>query len=329
MSASLVVVGDRLGLYKAMWDAGPLTPAELAQRTDNHERCIREWLNNQAAGGYVNYDAGTGRYALSDEQAVALADEASPFFVVGAFQIVSAIQKAVPRILEAFRNGKGLDWCDHDADLYHGTERFFRPNYARHLVAEWIPALDGVQAKLERGARVADVGCGHGASTILMAQAFPNSHFRGYDYHHLSIEAARQRAQAARVTDRVEFHMGESIDFPGEGFDLVCHFDALHDMGDPYGAAHHVREVLARGGTWMVVEPFSSDRPEENHNPVGRVYYAASTMICVPASMAHEGPALGAQAGPSRIQEVARAAGFERFRVAATTPFNQVFEIRS
>jgi SAM-dependent methyltransferase len=328
MSASLVLIGDRLGLYKAMADAGPLTPKDLAARTGTNERYIREWLNNQAAGGYVEYDAASGGYSLPPEQALALAEEQSPAFVQGAFQIIAATQKAMPAIEDAFRTGRGLDWCDHDPDLYFGTERFFRPNYAGHLVAEWIPALDGTRAKLERGARVADVGCGHGSSTILMAKAFPKSHFTGFDYHHQSIETARARAAQAKVKDRVEFHVAESIDFPGRDFDLVCNFDSLHDMGDPHGAARHVAEVLAKDGTWMIVEPIAGDRPEDNHNPVGRVYYAASTMICVPASMAHEGPALGAQAGPGRLAEVVRAAGFTKFRVAARSPFNQVIEAR-
>lgn len=329
MSSSLVLLGDRLGLYRAMADAGPLTARELAARTGTHERYVREWLDNQAAGGYVAYDAPSGRYALPPEQALALADETSTAFVQGAFQIIAATQKALPDIERAFRTGGGLDWCDHDPDLYFGTERFFRPNYAAHLIDEWIPALDGVREKLVRGAKVADVGCGHGASTVLMAQAFPNSRFSGFDYHHPSIEAARARAAAARLKDRALFHVGESIDFPGENFDLVCHFDSLHDMGDPYGAARHVREVMAKDGTWMIVEPIAGDRPEENHNPVGRVYFAASTMLCVPASMAHQGPALGAQAGPARIRDVARAAGFTRFRIAAKSPFNQVFEVRN
>ncbi len=329
MSASLVLIGDRLGLYKAMADAGPLTPKDLAARTGTNERYIREWLNNQAAGGYVQYDPPSGTYTLPPEQSLALADEQSTAFMQGAFQIIAATQKALPAIESAFRTGAGLDWCDHDPDLYFGTERFFRPNYAGHLVAEWIPALEGVRAKLERGGLVADVGCGHGSSTILMARAFPNSQFVGFDYHHQSIEAARARVANDRaVKGRIEFHVAESIDFPGKDFDLVCHFDSLHDMGDPNGAARHVAEVIAKDGTWMIVEPMAGDRPEENHNPVGRVYYAASTMLCVPASMAHQGPALGAQAGPARLTEVVRAAGFGKVRVAAKTPFNQVLEVR-
>lgn len=328
MSASLVLIGDRLGLYKALAQGGPMTPRELAARTATNERYIREWLDNQAAGGYVAYEPGSARYSLPPEQALALADDTSTVFLPGAFQIIAATQKALPRIERAFQTGEGLDWCDHDPDLYNGTERFFRPNYAGHLVSEWLPALDGVRSKLQAGAKVADVGCGHGSSTILMAQAYPQSRFIGFDYHHQSVEAARERARKANVTDRAAFHVGESVDFPGSDFDLVCHFDSLHDMGDPFGAARHVREVLKDDGTWMIVEPMSKDRPEENHNPVGRVFYAASTMICVPASMAHRGPALGAQAGPKRLENVVREAGFTKVRTAATTPFNQVLEVK-
>jgi len=328
MSAALVLIGDRLGLYRALAAAGPQTSAGLAEITGTHERYVREWLGNQAAGNYVTYDPATGRYAIPAEQALALADETSTVFLPGAFQIVAAAFAAAPRIEAAFRTGEGLDWCDHHAHLYEGTERFFRPNYAGHLVAEWIPALEGVREKLERGARVADVGCGHGSSTILMAKAFPKSRFIGFDYHHLSIEAARKRAAEAGLDDRVTFQIGESTDFPGGGFDLVCNFDSLHDMGDPVGASRHVRDVLAKDGTWMIVEPFAGDRVEDNLNPVGRVYYAASTMICVPASLAHDGPALGAQAGEERLRGLVTGAGFGRFRRAAATPFNIVFEAR-
>ncbi|MBP7148626.1 MAG: methyltransferase domain-containing protein [Acidobacteria bacterium] len=328
VSAAMVLTGDRLGLYKAMRDAGPLTPKELATRTHTAERYVREWLNNQAAGGYVAYDAESGRFTLPEEQATALADETSPFFIAGGFQITSAIWKARPQIEENFRTGHGLDWCDHDPALYEGTERFFKPLYVGNLVQNWIPALEGVDEKLRRGARVADVGCGHGASTLLMAQAYPNSEFTGFDYHHQSVEAARARAREARLTDRVSFHVGESTDFPGSDFDLVCHFDCLHDMGDPYGAARHVREVIKKDGTWMIVEPYAEDGPELNHNPVGRVYYGASTFVCVPASLAHEGPALGAQAGFGKLKEVAQSAGFSRVRRAITTPFNQIIEAR-
>lgn len=329
MSAALVLIGDRLGLYRALAAAGPQTPEGLAEITGTHERYVREWLANQAAGGYVTYEPQTGCYAIPPEQALALADDKSTVFLPGAFQIIAAAFAAAPRIEEAFCTGEGVDWCDHHAHLYEGTERFFRPNYAGHLVSSWIPSLDGVEEKLRRGARVADVGCGHGASTVLMAQSYPQSRFVGFDYHHLSVEAARRRAADAGVGDRVHFHVGESTDFPGQAFDLVCNFDSLHDMGDPLGAARHVREILAEGGTWMIVEPFAGDRVEDNLNPVGRVYYAASTMICVPASLAHDGPALGAQAGEARLRELITSAGFGRFRRVAETPFNIVYEARA
>ena len=331
MSAALVLIGDRLGLYKAMAAAGPLTPAELAVKTSTHERYVREWLNNQAAGGYVHYDPATQKYDLPPEQAFALADESSPAFVGGAFQIIAAVMKAVPRMEENFRTGKGLDWCDHHHDLFLGTERFFRPNYAGNLVASWIPSLDGVEQKLKAGANAADIGCGLGASTILMAQAFPNSRFWGFDFHAQSIEIARQRAQAAGVADRVTFQVAKSTDYPdanGKPFDFISHFDCLHDMGDPTGAARHVHDTIASDGTWMIVEPFAGDAPEENLNPVGRVYYAASTMICVPASIAHDGPALGAQAGEATLKKVVTDGGFTRFRRATQTPFNLVLEAR-
>jgi 2-polyprenyl-3-methyl-5-hydroxy-6-metoxy-1,4-benzoquinol methylase len=331
MSAALVLIGDRLGLYKAMAASGPLTSTELATRTGTNERYVREWLNNQAAGGYVTYDAATKCYTLPPEQAFALADETSPAFVGGAFQIISAVMKAVPRMEENFRTGKGLDWCDHSHDLFLGTERFFRPNYAGNLVSNWIPSLHGVEQKLKAGASAADVGCGLGASTILMAQAFPKSRFWGFDFHPASIDLARQRAKEAGVADRVTFQVAKSTDYPtadGRPFDFVACFDCLHDMGDPAGAARHVRKNLAPDGTWMIVEPFAGDAPEHNLNPVGRVFYAASTMICVPASVAHSGPALGAQAGEAKLKEVVTAGGFTRFRRATETPFNLVLEAR-
>jgi SAM-dependent methyltransferase len=328
MSAVLALTGDQLGLYKAMAGAGPLTPAELAQRTGTTERYLREWLANQAAGGYLQYDAAAGTYTLPEEQAYALADENSPVFLAGAFQVVSAVFKAQPRIAENFKTGAGLDWSEHDRALFEGTERFFRPNYLGNLVSSWIPALDGVEAKLRRGAKVADIGCGHGASTILMAQAFPKSKFVGFDYHPPSIATARRRAEQAGVADRTTFEVARSTDYPGTGYDLVAHFDCLHDMGDPVGAARHVRETLAADGTWMIVEPFAGDRVEDNLNPVGRVFYAASTMICVPASLAQHGPALGAQAGEARLRDVVTRGGFHRFRRATQTPFNLILEAR-
>ena len=328
MSVALVLIGDKLGLYKAMAQAGPVTPAELARRTGTAERYVREWLANQAAGGYVTYEPGSGRYTLPAEQALALADETSPVLLPGAFQLIAAVLKAEPRIMENFRTGAGMDWGDHDPGLFAGTERFFRPNYLGHLVSEWIPALGGVGEKLRRGAKVADVGCGCGASTVLLAQAYPSSRFVGFDYHRPSIEVARQRAQEAGVAGRVTFEVARSTDYPGRGYDLVAHFDCLHDMGDPVGAARHVRETLDPDGTWMIVEPFAGDRVEENLNPVGRVFYAASTMVCVPASLAQNGPALGAQAGEARLREVVTAGGFTRFRRATQTPFNLVLEAR-
>jgi 2-polyprenyl-3-methyl-5-hydroxy-6-metoxy-1,4-benzoquinol methylase len=327
MSANMVLIGDRLGLYKAMAAKGPVTPAELAKATKTAERYVREWLGNQAAGGYVTYDATTGRYMLPPEQAAALADESSPFFLPGAFQVIAATFAAELKIEQRFKSGKGLGWDQHDHRLFEGTERFFRPNYVGNLVQNWIPALDGVEAKLKAGAKVADVGCGFGASTIIMAKAFPNSSFIGFDYHKPSIMGARKRAKAAGVTN-VKFEVAKSTNFPGSGYDFVTHFDCLHDMGDPVGAAKHVLDTLAPNGTWMIVEPFANDRVEDNLNPVGRVYYAASTMICVPASLAYNGPALGAQAGESRLRDVAMKGGFTRFRRATQTPFNLVLEAR-
>ncbi len=328
MSAVLVLLGDRLGLYRAMAEAGPVTPASLAARTGTTERYVREWLGNQAAGGYVTYDPATGTYTLPPEHALALADETGPAFMAGAFQTIAAMFRAADKMTERFRTGAGLDWCDHDPLLFIGTERFFRPAYRANLVNNWIPALDGVEAKLRQGARAADVGCGHGASTILMAQAYPQSHFTGFDYHEASILAARRRAEEAGVADRVRFEVARSTDYPGEGFDFVAHFDCLHDMGDPVGAARHVHETLAPDGTWMIVEPYAGDRVEENLTPLGRAFYAASTMVCVPASLAHNGPALGAQAGEARLREIVHGAGFTRFRRATQTPFNLILEAR-
>jgi 2-polyprenyl-3-methyl-5-hydroxy-6-metoxy-1,4-benzoquinol methylase len=328
MSAALVLIGDELGLYKAMAAAGPVTPGELANRTETNERYVREWLNNQAAGGYVTYDASNGRYTLPPEQAAALADEASPAFIPGAFQVIAAAMKAAPRIAEAFHTGAGLDWGDQDPILFVGTERFFRSGYLGNLVSAWIPALTGVEEKLRRGARVADVGCGHGASTILMARTYPKSEFVGIDVHAASIETARRRARDAGVGDRVRFEVAGAQDFAGSDYDLVACFDCLHDMADPVGAARHIRQALAKDGTWLLVEPFASDRVEDNLNPVGRVFYGASTVFCVPCSLAGHGPALGAQAGEARLRQVTVEGGFSRFRRAAETPFNLVLEAR-
>ncbi len=329
LNTALVVMGDRLGLYKAMAGAGPLSPAELAERTGTAERYVREWLNAQAAGGYVAYDPDSGRYTLPPEQAAALTDPSSPAYLPGFFQIALGSVVDSPQIVEKARSGDGFGWHEHVHDVHGGCERFFRTMYNGHLVAEWLPALDGVVEKLERGALVADVGCGHGSSTILMAQSFPNSTFVGYDYHDGSIETARQRAQEAGVADRVSFEVAAAAAYGGEGYDLVTMFDCLHDMGDPVGAARHVRSTLAPDGTWMIVEPHAGDRVEDNLNPVGRAFYGFSTLLCTPASLSQEvGLALGAQAGEARIGDVVKAGGFGRFRRAAETPFNLVFEAR-
>ncbi len=329
MSGVLVLIGDKLGLYKAMADGRPIGPYELARRTGTNERYIREWLAAQAASGYVTYDAESKKYALPPEQAAVFADEGSPVFLAGCFDIASAVWHDEPKITEAFKTGRGVGWHEHSACLFCGTERFFRTSYNHHLVGEWLPALDGVVAKLERGAMVADVGCGHGASTILMAQAFPKSRFYGYDYHEGSIIAARDAAEKAGVSDRITFEVAAAKDYPAKGYDLVCFFDCLHDMGDPVGAAAHVRQTLKADGTWMVVEPFANDRLEDNLNPIGRIYYSASTMLCTPASMAQEvGLALGAQAGATRVMDVISRGGFTEVRKATETPFNMVLEAR-
>jgi SAM-dependent methyltransferase len=329
-NAGLVVIGDKLGLYKAMAGAGPITPAELASRTATDERYVREWLSAQATGGYVTYDPATQRFELPPEQAFALANPDGPVFFPGAMQLALATLKAEPRIIERFKTGEGLGWHEHDPELFQGTERFFRPNYIGNLVSNWIPALEGVEHKLKLGAKVADVGCGHGASTILMATAFPKSQFVGFDYHPASIEYARRAAADAGVADRVTFEVAAAKEYPGNAeYDLVTFFDCLHDMGDPVGASAHVLRTLKKDGTWMIVEPFASDKLEENLNPVGRVYYSASTMICTPASKSQEvGLALGAQAGEARLRDVVTKGGFTRVRRAAETPFNMVLEAR-
>ncbi len=329
MHASLVVVGDKLGLYKAMAGAGPMTPAQLASKSSTDERYVREWLNANAASGYVTYDAANKSYTLPPEQAFALAVEDSPAFLPGAFQMIGAIMRDVPKITEAFRTGRGVGWHEHDPELFQGTERFFRPNYAANLVSSWLPSLTGVTAKLEAGARVADVGCGHGSSTILMAKAFPKSTFFGFDYHPASIEWAKKAAKDEGVGERITFEVASAKDFPGSDYALVTFFDCLHDMGDPTGASKHVRSTLAPDGSWMIVEPFANDRVEDNLNPIGRVFYSASTMVCTPASRSQEvGLALGAQAGEARMREVVLGGGFSEFRRASETPFNLVFEAR-
>jgi SAM-dependent methyltransferase len=329
LNAALVVMGDKLGLYRALAGAGPLSAQELAERTGTAERYVREWLNAQAAGGYVSYDPETARYALPPEQTVALTEPDSPAYLPGFFQIALGSVMDSPTITEKARSGDGFGWHEHVHDVHEGCERFFRPGYNAHLVAEWLPGLDGVVDKLERGALVADVGCGHGASTVLMAQAFPNSTFVGFDYHGGSIDTARARAGDAGISDRVSFQCAPAAGYSGIGYDLVTMFDCLHDMGDPVGAARHVRQTLKPDGTWMIVEPQAGDRVEDNLNPVGRAYYAFSTLLCTPASLSQEvGLALGAQAGEARIRDVVQTGGFTRFRRVAETPFNLVFEAR-
>jgi SAM-dependent methyltransferase len=329
MNAALIVLGDKLGLYKAMAGAGPLTSVQVATKTNLNERYVREWLSAQAAGGFVTYDAAAKTFTLPPEQAFALAVEDSPVYLPGFFLIVSSVMKDVPKIEEGFRSGKGVGWHEHDHELFHGTEKFFRPNYRAHLVGEWIPALEGVEAKLKAGAKVADVGCGLGTSTILMAQAYPKSTFVGSDYHDRSIELAREAAKRAGVGDRVKFEVAAAKTYPGSGYDLVAFFDCLHDMGDPVGAAQHVLKSLDRDGTWMIVEPFANDLLEDNLNPIGRIFYSASTTLCTPASLSQEvGLALGAQAGEARLTKVLKDAGFTRVRRAAQTPFNIILEAR-
>jgi len=329
MAAALVLIGDKLGLWKALAAHGALTPSELAKRTETTERYCREWLNAQAAGGYVTYDAASGKYTLPPEHAVALADDNSPAFVPGLFQVVEACWQGRSRIERNFKTGEGLAWGEQHPCLFEGTERFFRSGYLGNLVGAWIPALDGVKDKLERGIKVADVGCGLGASTIIMAKAFPRSTFIGFDSHAGSIEMANKRAREAGVADRVRFEVASSTTYPGSGYDLVAHFDCLHDMEDPVGAAKHVRRTLAADGTWMIVEPFANDRAEDNHNAVGRVFYSASTMLCVPHSLSCKGPALGAQAGEARLRDViVTGGGFGKLRRATETPFNLVLEAR-
>ncbi|HYC24355.1 MAG TPA: class I SAM-dependent methyltransferase [Candidatus Bathyarchaeia archaeon] len=329
LTAALVVIGDKLGLYRAMAEAGPLAPAELAKRTGTTERYVREWLSGQAASGYICYDAASGKFHLDEEQAEALANDESPACVVGGFIGMTAAMRAEPKVAAAFRSGGGVGWHEHDPALFCGTERFFRPGYNANLVSSWIPALDGVKEKLAAGAQVADVGCGHGASTILMAKSFPRSRFTGFDYHPASIDIARERAAAAGVGDRATFEVAAAKAFPGKGYDLVACFDCLHDMGDPVGAAAHVRQSLKPDGTWLLVEPFAHDDLAQNLNPLGKIFYSVSTLVCTPASLSQEvGLGLGAQAGEARLRDVATRAGFTRFRRATETPFNLVLEVR-
>jgi SAM-dependent methyltransferase len=330
MHAVLVLLGDRLGLYKAMGDSKPVTSAELASRTKTSERYVREWLNANAASGYITYDPATTTYTLPPEQALALAVENSPAFLPGAFQIISACFNDSGKIEEAFKTGKGVGWHEHHHDLFRGTERFFRPGYIANLTSSWIPALNGVEEKLRNGAKVADIGCGLGASTILMAKAFPKSEFYGFDYHDGSIALAREAAKREGIADRLHFEVASAKGFPGKDYDFVAFFDCLHDMGDPAGAAAYVHSTMKKDGTWMIVEPYAEDATEGNLNPIGRIFYSASTLLCVPASKSQEvGAALGAQAGEKRIGEVVTAGGFRNFRRATQTPFNLVFEARA
>lgn len=327
VSAVLVSIGDELGLYKAL-AVRPQTARELAASTGTNERYVHEWLANQAAGGYIDYDAQSDRFSLSAEQALCLADPNGPVDLPGAYAIVRDLFHVRDRALENFRSGDGMEWGEHHPCLFHGTERFFRASYNSHLLTSWLPALDGIIDKLKAGARVADVGCGHGASTVLMAQAFPNSEFVGIDYHDKSIETARTRAKDAGVSN-ARFEVAGADSYDGGPYDLIAFFDCLHDMANPAAAAKHARQSVAPDGHVMVVEPFANDRLEDNLNPVGRVYYGASTMVCVPVSLAKKGPALGAQAGEQRLRHVlVDEGGFGRVRRATETPFNIVLEAR-
>lgn len=330
VSSALVVIGDKLGLYKAMAGSGGLTPAELATRTGTDEAYIYPWLVNQAAGGYVEYDPATGRYTLPPEQTVVLTDESSPYCLLGGFELLTSAIKAEPAITELFKTGGGFSWGEHNHGLFHGTERFFRSGYIANLVDAWIPALDGAEAKLRSGATVADVGCGHGASTIIMAQAFPNSRFFGFDFHAPSIERARVAAAEAGVADRVIFETGDATAFPGDGYDLIAYFDCLHDFSNPLGAMQHAHSVLKPDGHVLIVEPMAGERDEENINPVGRIYSAASVLVCTPNALAagdHAEP-LGTIATERALRSVVTAGGFTRFRRATDTPFNRIFEAR-
>lgn len=329
MSAALVVIGDQLGIYAAMRGGEPISTEQLAERTGTSAVYLAPWLANQAAGGYIEYDPATGLWSMTPEQEAALADPESPAFFTGSMQLALGALRDVPKIQERFRTGDGFGWHEHDGDLFIGTERFFRPGYVANLVDHWLPALDGVVEKLEAGTVVVDVGCGHGASTILMAQAFPESQFIGLDYHEGSIVVARRRAEEAGLSDRLTFQVADATDLPSGGAGLITMFDCLHDMGDPDGAAQAARRAIADDGTFMVVEPMAGDRIEDNLHPLGRVFYGASALVCTPSSLAQPGQrALGPQAGPATLTSLLRDAGFSRVRVATTTPVNLVLEAR-
>jgi len=327
-TGALARLGDRLGLFKALAAAGPQTPAELARKTKTNERLLREWLHGMAAAQYVTYDAGSGKFSMTPEQAFAFAEEDGPAFMAGGFQALGSMWLDEEKVAKSFKSGKTLDWGHHHHSLFEGTERFFRPGYNANLIASWIPALDGVKEKLEKGALVADVGCRHGASTILMARTYPNSTFIGFDFHKPSVLTATKKAKAAGVSGNTKFQVAKSTSFPGKGYDFVTFFDCLHDMADPEGAAKHVRKTLAPDGTWMIVEPNAKDAPHDNHNPLGKIFYSASTFVCVGVSLAQKGPALGAQAGEARLRDVVTKGGFTRFRRATETPFNMILEAR-
>jgi len=330
MSAMLLIIGDRLGLYKAMAESGqPITSDELAKKTNTNERIIREWLANQAAGGYITYNASDGKYTIPPEQAMALADENSPVYIHGAYQSIRSFFKDEDKFIEMFKSGKGLRWGEHHHDLFEGTARFFKPNYVGNLVSSWIPSLDGVEEKLKQGAKVADIGCGYGISTTLMAKAYPNSKFYGFDNHSPSIEQAKELSKKEGITGNVEFSSISANDKSiGNDYDLITFFDCLHDMGDPIGAMKFAKQSLKPDGTCMIIEPMANDKIEENLNLVGRTYYAASTLVCVPNSLADNGPALGAQAGEKKIKEISEAAGFTKFRRATQTLFNIIYEAK-
>jgi SAM-dependent methyltransferase len=329
LNGVLVLLGGRLGLWRALAGAGPLTSREVAERSGVHERYVREWLAAQTASGHLVYDADGTTFTLPPEQAMLFADEDSPVYMLGGYQMISSAYKDWPRLEERFRAGEGFGWDEHHPELFDGTETFFRPAYRAHLLTEWIPSLDGVEAKLGAGGKVADIGCGHGVSTTLIAQAFPQATVHGFDYHAGSIERARELAREQDVNGNVRFEVASATDLPDDGYDLVCFFDCLHDMGDPVGALRHVRDRLAQDGTVMLVEPYAGDGLAENLTPYGRLAYAASTVMCVPCSLAQEvALGLGAQAGERRLGKIAAQAGFSRFRRASETPFNLVLEIR-